>query len=168
MVDGVTQRITPRRRCGCGSALVLIAVMVYLLRYVWRVLLFGASYQLAVELRAILPATEPPASGVLLPSRTGILSPAPPMTWTGGVCRWRRSINPGGFLVRWACALIVMSTQISWQLTLLALLADAADGPGESNVTAMLRYERFSRVAQAAFPASTIVTQESLTQHPHD
>jgi hypothetical protein len=27
------------------------AVMVYLLRYVWRVLLFGASYQLAVELR---------------------------------------------------------------------------------------------------------------------
>jgi ATP-binding cassette subfamily B multidrug efflux pump len=33
------------------GALVLIAVMVYLLRYVWRVLLFGASYQLAVELR---------------------------------------------------------------------------------------------------------------------
>jgi hypothetical protein len=26
-------------------------VVVYLLRYVWRVLLFGASYQLAVELR---------------------------------------------------------------------------------------------------------------------
>lgn len=31
--------------------MVLIAVVVYLLRYVWRVLLFGASYQLAVELR---------------------------------------------------------------------------------------------------------------------
>lgn len=28
------------------------AVVVYLLRYVWRVLLFGASYQLAVELRS--------------------------------------------------------------------------------------------------------------------
>ncbi len=31
--------------------MVLIAVVVYLPRYVWRVLLFGASYQLAVELR---------------------------------------------------------------------------------------------------------------------
>ena len=34
-----------------GGTLVLTAVVVYLLRYVWRVLLFGASYQLAVELR---------------------------------------------------------------------------------------------------------------------
>ena len=33
------------------GTLVLTAVVVYLLRYVWRVLLFGASYQLAVELR---------------------------------------------------------------------------------------------------------------------
>ncbi len=30
------------------ATMVLIAVVVYLLRYVWRVLLFGASYQLAV------------------------------------------------------------------------------------------------------------------------
>ncbi len=33
------------------ATMVLIAVVVYLLRYVWRVLLFGASYQLAVEMR---------------------------------------------------------------------------------------------------------------------
>lgn len=52
VVDGVTQQhYTAEKVWMWIGALVLIAVMVYLLRYVWRVLLFGASYQLAVELR---------------------------------------------------------------------------------------------------------------------
>ena len=52
VVDGVTrQHYTAEKVWMWIGALVLIAVMVYLLRYVWRVLLFGASYQLAVELR---------------------------------------------------------------------------------------------------------------------
>ncbi len=55
------------------GALVPIAVMVYLLRYVWRVLLFGASYQLAVELRKTLPATEPQHPAFYLRHRTGDL-----------------------------------------------------------------------------------------------
>ena len=52
VVDGVTQQhYTAEKVWMWIGALVLVAVMVYLLRYVWRVLLFGASYQLAVELR---------------------------------------------------------------------------------------------------------------------
>lgn len=33
------------------SIILFIAVIVYILRYLWRILLFGASYQLATELR---------------------------------------------------------------------------------------------------------------------
>lgn len=52
VVDGVTkQHYTAEKVWMWIGLLVVIAVMVYLLRYVWRVLLFGASYQLAVELR---------------------------------------------------------------------------------------------------------------------
>ncbi len=44
VVDGVTQQhYTAEKVWMWIGALVLIAVMVYLLRYVWRVLLFGAS-----------------------------------------------------------------------------------------------------------------------------
>ncbi len=52
VVDGVTkEHYTAEQVWMWIGALVVIAVMIYLLRYVWRVLLFGASYQLAVELR---------------------------------------------------------------------------------------------------------------------
>lgn len=52
VVDGVTQR-----EMGVSTLLMWIgaiigtALVIYLLRYVWRVLLFGASYLLAVKLR---------------------------------------------------------------------------------------------------------------------
>lgn len=52
IVDGVTrQHFTSSQVMMWVGALVLIAIVIYLLRYVWRVWLFGASYQLAVELR---------------------------------------------------------------------------------------------------------------------
>jgi ATP-binding cassette subfamily B multidrug efflux pump len=64
-------------------------------------------------------------------------------------------------LVMGCAVLIVMSTQISWQLTLLALL------PMPLMALAINRYgdalhERF-RVAQAAFSSLNDRTQESLT-----
>ena len=52
IVDGVTQHSLTRGEIFLWIGVMLVtAVIVYLLRYVWRVLLFGASYQLAVELR---------------------------------------------------------------------------------------------------------------------
>jgi ATP-binding cassette subfamily B multidrug efflux pump len=142
--------------------LVLIAVMVYLLRYVWRVLLFGASYQLAVELREISTASSAASIRPL---------PAPPYRrsdrprhqrcGSGGVCRRRRVLTLVDSLVMGCAVLIVMSTQISWQLTLLALL------PMPLMALAIKRngdalHERF-RVAQAAFSSLNDRTQESLT-----
>ena len=52
IVDGVTQHTLSSGKLFMWIGVMLVtAVIVYLLRYVWRVLLFGASYQLAVELR---------------------------------------------------------------------------------------------------------------------
>ena len=52
IVDGVTRHhFTASQIMMWVGTLVLIAIVIYLLRYVWRVWLFGASYQLAVELR---------------------------------------------------------------------------------------------------------------------
>ena len=75
VVDGVTQQhYTAEKVWMWIGALVLVAVMVYLLRYVWRVLLFGASYPAGGRTAGrLLPAAEPPASGVYLRHRTGDL-----------------------------------------------------------------------------------------------
>lgn len=164
VVDGVTQQhYTAQKVWMWIGALVLIAVMVYLLRYVWRVLLFGASYQLAVELREDFYrqlSRQHPA--FYLRHRTGDLIARA----TNDVDRVVFAAGEGVLtlvdsLVMGCAVLIVMSTQISWQLTLLALL------PMPLMALAIKRngdalHERF-RVAQAAFSSLNDRTQESLT-----
>lgn len=85
VVDGVTkQHYTAEKVWMWIGLLVVIAVMVYLLRYVWRVLLFGASYQLAVELREDfyrqLSRQHPAFTCATVPA---ISSLAQPTTWIG-------------------------------------------------------------------------------------
>ena len=164
VVDGVsTQHYAWTQVLMWVGALVLIAVMVYLLRYVWRVLLFGASYQLAVELREDFYrqlSRQHPA--FYLRHRTGDLIARA----TNDVDRVVFAAGEGVLtlvdsLVMGCAVLIVMSTQISWQLTLLALL------PMPVMALAIKRngdalHERF-RVAQAAFSSLNDRTQESLT-----
>ena len=125
VVDGVTkQHYTAEKVWMWIGLLVVIAVMVYLLRYVWRVLLFGASYQLAVELREDFYrqlSRQHPA--FYLRHRTGDLIARA----TNDVDRVVFAAGEGVLtlvdsLVMGCAVLIVMSTQISWQLTLLALL----------------------------------------------
>ncbi|CAH5833565.1 putative multidrug resistance ABC transporter ATP-binding/permease protein YheI, partial [Klebsiella oxytoca] len=164
VVDGVTkQHYTAEKVWIWIGLLVVIAVMVYLLRYVWRVLLFGASYQLAVELREDFYrqlSRQHPA--FYLRHRTGDLIARA----TNDVDRVVFAAGEGVLtlvdsLVMGCAVLIVMSTQISWQLTLLALL------PMPLMALAIKRngdalHERF-RVAQAAFSSLNDRTQESLT-----
>ncbi|MCU5771998.1 SmdA family multidrug ABC transporter permease/ATP-binding protein [Erwiniaceae bacterium BAC15a-03b] len=164
IVDGVTQR-----HMGVGQilmwigAMLVTAVVVYLLRYVWRVLLFGASYQLAVELREDfyrqLSRQHPE---FYLRHRTGDLIARA----TNDVDRVVFAAGEGVLtlvdsLVMGLAVLIVMSTQISWQLTLLALL------PMPVMALVIKRYgdqlhNRF-KLAQAAFSSLNDQTQESLT-----
>lgn len=164
VVDGVTrQHYTAEKVWMWIGALVLIAVMVYLLRYVWRVLLFGASYQLAVELREDFYrqlSRQHPA--FYLRHRTGDLIARA----TNDVDRVVFAAGEGVLtlvdsLVMGCAVLIVMSTQISWQLTLLALLPMPVMALViKRNGDAL--HERF-RVAQAAFSSLNDRTQESLT-----
>lgn len=164
VVDGVTtQQLTTERVLMWIGTIALIAVVVYLLRYVWRVLLFGASYQLAVELREDyyrqLSRQHPE---FYLRHRTGDLMARA----TNDVDRVVFAAGEGVLtlvdsLVMGCAVLIVMSTQISWQLTLLALvpmpiMALVIKRNGDA------LHERF-KLAQAAFSSLNDRTQESLT-----
>ncbi len=164
VVDGVTQQhYTPTHIMMWVGTLALIAVVVYLLRYVWRVLLFGASYQLAVELREDyyrqLSRQHPE---FYLRHRTGDLIARA----TNDVDRVVFAAGEGVLtlvdsLVMGCAVLIVMSTQISWELTLLALvpmpiMALVIKRNGDA------LHNRF-KLAQAAFSGLNDRTQESLT-----
>lgn len=164
IVDGVTEsHFSAGQILKWIGLMALIAVMVYLLRYVWRVLLFGASYRLAVELRESFYhqlCRQNPA--FYLRHRTGDLMARA----TNDVDRVVFAAGEGVLtlvdsLVMGCAVLIVMSTQISWQLTLLALL------PMPVMAIVIKRYgdllhQRFKR-AQAAFSTLNDRTQESLT-----
>ncbi|WJD47602.1 SmdA family multidrug ABC transporter permease/ATP-binding protein [Enterobacter sp. PGRG2] len=164
VVDGVTQQhYTTSRVLLWIGLLVGVAIVTYLLRYVWRVLLFGASYQLAVELREDfyrqLSRQHPE---FYLRHRTGDLMARA----TNDVDRVVFAAGEGVLtlvdsLVMGCVVLVVMSTQISWQLTLLALL------PMPIMAIVIKRYgdqlhERF-KLAQAAFSSLNDRTQESMT-----
>ncbi len=164
VVDGVTeQHFTTGQILMWIATMVLIAVVVYLLRYVWRVLLFGASYQLAVELREDyyrqLSRQHPE---FYLRHRTGDLMARA----TNDVDRVVFAAGEGVLtlvdsLVMGCAVLIMMSTQISWQLTLFALLPMPVMAIMiKRNGDAL--HERF-KLAQAAFSSLNDRTQESFT-----
>ncbi|WP_297207013.1 SmdA family multidrug ABC transporter permease/ATP-binding protein [uncultured Pluralibacter sp.] len=164
VVDGVTrEHYTAGRIMLWVGALAAVAVAVYLLRYVWRVLLFGASYQLAVELRDDFYrqlSRQNPA--FYLRHRTGDLIARA----TNDVDRVVFAAGEGVLtlvdsMVMGCAVLIVMSTQISWQLTLLALIPMPIMALMIKHNGAVL-HERF-KVAQAAFSSLNDRTQESLT-----
>lgn len=163
VVDGISQHhFSGAWLAGWIGLLVSVAVVIYLLRYVWRVLLFGASYRLAVELREDFYhklSRQPPE--FYLRHRTGDLMARA----TNDVDRVAFAAGEGVLtlvdsLVTGCVVLIVMSTQISWQLTLVALL------PMPIMALVIKRFgdrlhHRF-KVAQAAFSALNDRTQESL------
>lgn len=164
IIDGVSrEHMSNAQLMMWIGVMLLTAIVVYLLRYVWRVLLFGASYQLAVELRQDfyrqLSRQHP---GFYLRHRTGDLIARA----TNDVDRVVFAAGEGVLtlvdsLVMGLAVLVVMSTQISWQLTLLALL------PMPVMALVIKRYgdqlhNRF-KLAQAAFSSLNDQTQESLT-----
>lgn len=168
VVDGVTeQHFTTGQILMWIATMVLIAVVVYLLRYVWRVLLFGASYQLAVELREDyyrqLSRQHPE---FYLRHRTGDLMARA----TNDVDRVVFAAGEGVLtlvdsLVMGCAVLIMMSTQISWQLTLFALLPMPVMAIMiKRNGDAL--HERF-KLAQAAFSSLNDRTGKPH-QYPHD
>ncbi|KHN54019.1 SmdA family multidrug ABC transporter permease/ATP-binding protein [Pectobacterium fontis] len=164
IVDGVTQHGMSMGEMMTWIGVMLItAIMVYLLRYVWRVFLFGASYQLAVELREdFYRQLSRQHSAFYQRHRTGDLMARA----TNDVDRVVFAAGEGVLtlvdsMVMGCAVLVVMCTQISWQLTLLALL------PMPIMALFIKRYgtqlhNRF-KAAQAAFSTLNDQAQESLT-----
>ncbi|NLS43219.1 SmdA family multidrug ABC transporter permease/ATP-binding protein [BEV proteobacterium] len=163
IVDGVTRDVMPAATVMKWiGVMLLIAVMVYLLRYVWRIFLFGASYQLAVELRDDFYrqlSRQHPA--FYLRHRTGDLIARA----TNDVDRVVFAAGEGVLtlvdsMVMGCAVLVVMSTQISWQLTLLALLPMPIMALVIKHYGTQL-HQRF-KGAQAAFSSLNDRAQESL------
>jgi len=141
----------------------LIALIVYTLRYLWRILLFGASYQLATELRVkFYSYLSHQSQKFFLENRTGDLMARA----TNDVDRVVFAAGEGvltlvdslfmGFSV-----LIIMSTQISFFLTMISLI------PMPIMAVLIKKYgqelhETF-RHAQASFSLLNNQTQEILT-----
>lgn len=164
IIDGVTSKQMSASVLFAWLGLMLgTAVVVYLLRYVWRVLLFGASYQLAVELRQDFfrqLSRQHPA--FYLRHRTGDLIARA----TNDVDRVVFAAGEGVLtlvdsLVMGLAVLIVMATQISWELTLLSLV------PMPVMAIIIKRYgdqlHSHFKTAQAAFSSLNDQAQESLT-----
>ncbi|HXK00358.1 MAG TPA: ABC transporter transmembrane domain-containing protein, partial [Buchnera sp. (in: enterobacteria)] len=139
------------------------AILVYILRYMWRVLLFGAAYKLAVELRVqFYNYLSCQNSMFYLQNRTGDLMARA----TNDVDKVVFAAGEGVLtlvdsLIMGVSVLIIMITQISWKLTLLSLI------PMPIMALIIKKYgeelhDKF-RQAQIAFSTLTNQTQESLT-----
>ncbi|WP_425619611.1 SmdA family multidrug ABC transporter permease/ATP-binding protein [Buchnera aphidicola] len=145
------------------AVILFISIVVYVLRYLWRILLFGASYKLAIELRLKFYSYLSEQSQIFfLKHRTGDLIARA----TNDVDRVVFAAGEGVLtlvdsLVMGLSVLIVMSTQISFLLTIIALLpmpimAFFIKKYGEK------LHETF-RNAQKAFSTLNSQTQEILT-----
>lgn len=143
--------------------MLLIALVVYGLRYIWRLWLFGASYKLAVQLRQkFYRQLSLQNQQFYLKYRTGDLI----ARTTNDVDRVVFAAGEGVLtlvdsLVMGCAVLIMMSVEISWQLTLLALI------PMPIMAMVIKRYgdqlhQRFKH-AQGAFSSLNNHAQESLT-----
>jgi len=164
VIDGVSKQHMPASTLAFWiGVLLLVAVVVYLLRYVWRVLLFGASYLLAVELREkYYRQLSNQAPSFYQRHRTGDLIARA----TNDVDRVVFAAGEGVLtlvdsLVMGLAVLFVMSTQISWELTLLSLIPMPIMAMVIKHQGAQL-HSRF-KSAQAAFSMLNDQAQESLT-----
>lgn len=164
VIDGVSKQHMPASTLAFWiGILLLVAVVVYLLRYVWRVLLFGASYLLAVELREkYYRQLSNQAPSFYQRHRTGDLIARA----TNDVDRVVFAAGEGVLtlvdsLVMGLAVLFVMSTQISWELTLLSLIPMPIMAMVIKHQGAQL-HSRF-KSAQAAFSMLNDQAQESLT-----
>ncbi|CDG20128.1 Multidrug resistance-like ATP-binding protein MdlA [Xenorhabdus poinarii G6] len=164
IVDGISSKtMTPRQLGMWLGIILLIALAIYGLRYVWRVWLFGASYRLAVKLRSdfyLRLSSQNPE--FYLRHRTGDLMARA----TNDVDRVVFAAGEGVLtlvdaLVMGGAVLIVMSVEISWQLTLLSLLPMPIMALVIKHYGNQLHH-RF-KSAQGAFSALNNHAQESLT-----
>ncbi|MEL4025261.1 ABC transporter ATP-binding protein [Lysinibacillus endophyticus] len=145
------------------AIIIAVALAMYVMRYYWRMMIFGSSNYLAKILREKLfrHFTKMSSSfyqerriGDLMAHATNDVS-AVQQTAGGGVLMLFDSIVTGGFVI------LAMAITIDWRLTLIALIPMPFMALSTSYYGKLL-HERFG-VAQAAFSDLNDKTQESIT-----
>ncbi|MGN4445253.1 ABC transporter transmembrane domain-containing protein [Bacillus cereus group sp. MYBK79-1] len=143
--------------------LVVVGVTMYILRYLWRIMIFGSSLKLARQLRKNLYEHFTKMSPSFYQSRrTGDLMAhatndiqAIQQTAGAGVLTLVDSLAVGG------CVLVAMGFTISWKLTLLSLIPMPIVAIS-TNYYGTLLHKRFHK-AQQAFSEINDKVQESMS-----
>ena len=164
VVDGVTKGgLDSGTLITYLAGLLALGVVIYLLRYVWRVMLFGASYRLAYVLRNRLfthftrmspDFYQRHRTGDLMAHATNDIQ-AVEMTAGEGVLTLVDSFIVG------ILVLSIMCSQYSWQLTLLSLLPLPVMAFFMNRFGTQI-YKEF-KAAQGAFSRLNNKTQEALS-----
>lgn len=164
VVDGITKGDLDRSTlAGYLAGLFVLGLLIYLLRYVWRVMLFGASYHLAFVLRNRLfthftrmspDFYQRHRTGDLMAHATNDIQ-AVEMTAGEGVLTLVDSFIVG------ILVLSIMCSQYSWQLTLLSLLPLPVMAFFMNRFGTQI-YKEF-KAAQGAFSKLNNKTQEALS-----
>ncbi|MCW5197139.1 ABC transporter transmembrane domain-containing protein [Buchnera aphidicola] len=145
------------------SIIILTSFSIYILRYIWRILLFGAAYQLAVELRVKIYSYLSKKNTIFyLNHRTGDLMARA----TSDVDRVVFAAGEGVLtlvdsLITGCSVLIIMITQINLFLTIVALLPMPIMAIIITKFGKQLHYA--FKKSQASFSQLNNQTQESLT-----
>lgn len=155
--------LTPGSLAKWVEIIIIVAILIYILRYYWRRMIFGSSTFLAKILREKLfrHFTKMSPSfyqqrrvGDLMAHATNDIS-AVQQTAGGGVLTLFDSITTGGFVI------LAMALTIDWRLTLIALIPMPLMAVSTSYYGKLL-HSRF-REAQAAFSDLNDKTQESIS-----
>jgi len=155
--------LTPGSLAKWVGIIIIVAILIYILRYYWRRMIFGSSTFLAKILREKLfrHFTKMSPSfyqqrrvGDLMAHATNDIS-AVQQTAGGGVLTLFDSITTGGFVI------LAMALTIDWRLTLIALIPMPLMAVSTSYYGKLL-HSRF-REAQAAFSDLNDKTQESIS-----
>lgn len=164
VVDGIAKgSLDNDTLMGYLAGLFVLGLLIYLLRYVWRVMLFGASYRLAYVLRNRLFSHftrmspdfyQRHRTGDLMAHATNDIQ-AVEMTAGEGVLTLVDSIIVG------VLVLYIMCSQYSWQLTLLSLLPLPVMAFFMNRFGTQI-YKEF-KAAQGAFSRLNNKTQEALS-----
>lgn len=145
------------------AVIVIVAIVMYILRYYWRLMIFGSSNYLAKNLREKLfrHFTKMSPSfyqqhrvGDLMAHATNDVS-AVQQTAGSGVLTLFDSITTGGFVI------LAMAFTIDWRLTLIALVPMPIMAV-TTNYYGKLLHDRF-HLAQASFSNLNDKTQESIS-----
>jgi ATP-binding cassette, subfamily B, multidrug efflux pump len=157
-----TETITKASLVKYVSFLILAGLSMYVLRYYWRIMIFGSSVKLSKLLRNKLYEHFTSMSqsfyqkkrvGDLMAHATNDIS-AVQQTAGAGVLTFVDSIATGGFVI------IAMAFTISWKLTLIALIPLPLMAV-LTNWYGTLLHKRFHK-AQEAFSSLNDKTQESI------